>query len=328
MVSARDRDVIQELLRHYGIPFCTRGKGANGMIGKMLYILKADTLLLQKAIRFKPDLFLSFASPYAAHVAWLMRKPHIVLDDTESAWLNHCLYLPFSTTPLNPASFKKDFGHKQIRFDSFMELAYLHPRYFTPSASVRANLGIAQDQKYCILRFVAWSANHDVGQRGISLEAKVKLVELLSSHMKVFISSESELPDSLKPYQINIPSDKLHDALAFASLYIGEGATTASECAMLGTPAIYINSLSAGTLEDQHQMGLIYNLRDTATLFDTIRQITTDEEMANDIRSRRQKMLAEKIDITAFLVWFVESYPQSAQTLKANPEYQYNFLHS
>lgn len=328
MVSARDRDVIQELLRHYGIPFCTRGKGANGMIGKMLYILKADTLLLQKAIRFKPDLFLSFASPYAAHVAWLMRKPHIVLDDTESAWLNHCLYLPFSTTPLNPASFKKDFGHKQIRFDSFMELAYLHPRYFTPSASVRANLGIAQDQKYCILRFVAWSANHDVGQRGISLEAKVKLVELLSSHMKVFISSESELPDSLKPYQINIPSDKLHDALAFASLYIGEGATTASECAMLGTPAIYINSLSAGTLEDQHQMGLIHNLRDTATLFDTIHQITTNEEMANVFRSRRQKMLAEKIDITAFLVWFVESYPQSAQTLKANPGYQYNFLHS
>ena len=328
MVSARDRDVIQELLRHYGIPFCTRGKGANGMIGKMLYILKADTLLLQKAIRFKPDLFLSFASPYAAHVAWLMRKPHIVLDDTESAWLNHCLYLPFSTTPLNPASFRKDFGHKQIRFDSFMELAYLHPRYFTPSASVRANLGIAQDQKYCILRFVAWSANHDVGQRGISLEAKVKLVELLSSHMKVFISSESELPDSLKPYQINIPSDKLHDALAFASLYIGEGATTASECAMLGTPAIYINSLSAGTLEDQHQMGLIHNLRDTATLFDTIHQITTNEEMANVFRSRRQKMLAEKIDITAFLVWFVESYPQSAQTLKANPGYQYNFLHS
>ena len=41
-------------------------------------------------------------------------------------------------------------------------------------------------------------------------------------------------------------------------LYIGEGATMASECAMLGTPAMYINTLGAGTLEEQEKYGLIF----------------------------------------------------------------------
>jgi len=35
--------------------------------------------------------------------------------------------------------------------------------------------------------------------------------------------------------------------------------------------------------------------------------------------------LLDKIDVTAFLVWFVEYYPKSAKIMKENPDYQYNF---
>ena len=37
-------------------------------------------------------------------------------------------------------------------------------------------------------------------------------------------------------------------------------------------------------------------------------------------------MLAEKIDVTSFLVWFTENYPKSKQTMKINPEYQLKFI--
>jgi hypothetical protein len=40
---------------------------------------------------------------------------------------------------------------------------------------------------------------------------------------------------------------------------------------------------------------------------------------------RRNKMLAEKIDVTAFLTWFVNEYPASVDVLKKNPDYQNNF---
>ena len=40
---------------------------------------------------------------------------------------------------------------------------------------------------------------------------------------------------------------------------------------------------------------------------------------------RRQKMLVDKIDVSAFYVWFIENYPESARIMKENPDYQYRF---
>ena len=324
-ITARDKEVIQYLLDYYQIPYYDRGKGASGMVGKFWYIFQADRKLWVQARKFKPDVFLSFASPYAAHVAWLTRKPHIVLDDTESALLNHMLYLPFSAVVLNPRSFRKKLGPKQLFFDSYMELSYLHPNYFTPDASVFQLLGLQPGARYAILRFVSWHANHDVGQRGLDYDTKLKLVKRLEQDMNVFISSEGELPPELKKYQIQLPPERLHDALAFAQIYIGEGATTASECAMLGTPAIYVNSLSAGTLEDQHDMGLLYNFRDASQLFPTLEKILAHSTPKEELTSKRTQLLQQKIDPTSFFDWFIENYPDSRRIMKENSGYQYRF---
>jgi len=37
-------------------------------------------------------------------------------------------------------------------------------------------------------------------------------------------------------------------------------------------------------------------------------------------RERVKKLLSEKIDVTAFLIWFVENYPISVDLMKSNPE--------
>ena len=84
-ITARDKEVAHNLLQAYNLKFANRGKGENGLIGKFLYLFKADYLLFRHAKKFNPDLFLSFASPYAAHVSKLLRKPHITFDDTD-AW--------------------------------------------------------------------------------------------------------------------------------------------------------------------------------------------------------------------------------------------------
>ena len=48
-------------------------------------------------------------------------------------------------------------------------------------------------------------------------------------------------------------------------------------------------------------------------------------ELSEEFQRRRQKMLSDKIDVTAFLVWFIENYPESAKIMKENPDYQFNF---
>ena len=40
---------------------------------------------------------------------------------------------------------------------------------------------------------------------------------------------------------------------------------------------------------------------------------------------RRKKMLADKIDVTAFMVWLIENYPESVKIMKKNPDYQLRF---
>ena len=100
----------------------------------------------------------------------------------------------------------------------------------------------------------------------------------------------------------------------------------ASECAMLGTPAIYVNSLDAGTLREQEdKYQLIYGFRSSDGVLEKVEELINTPNLKEKYQLRRQKMLSEKIDPTAFLVWFVENYPGSAKIMKENPDYQDRF---
>jgi hypothetical protein len=327
-VSARERSIIFDLLKKYKIPFFNRGKGKDAIIGKLFYMFAADFKLLSKAIKFKPQVFISFASPYASQTAWLLRTPHIVIDDTEHARFGHLFYKPFSSIFLNPSCFKKDFGKRQIRFNSYSELFYLHPNNFCIASDILTLLGITENEKLALLRFVSWKAGHDIGHSGLDLATKRQLVELLvEKGYKVFISMEGENADPFfDKYMIKISPDLIHQVMAHADLLVTEGATMASECAMLGTPAIYVNSLDAGTLREQEdKYQLIYGFRSSKGVLEKVSELISTPNLKETYQLRRQKMLSEKIDPTAFLVWFIENYPGSMKLMKENPNYQDRF---
>lgn len=324
-VVARDRDIVFKLLQAFNIDFISRRYGSTNIFGKLFYLVKTDLLLFKIAWDFHPDLFLSFGSTYAAHAAKLVRKPSIAFDDTEVAKLEHFLYIPFSDIICVPSCFKKKMGKKQLKFDGYMELCYLHPKYFKPDKSILKEAGIDENENFIFLRFVAWKASHDMGQVGLTSECKKKLLKELKKYGKVFISSENELPAEFKKYQINISPAKVHHILNFASLYIGEGATMASECAMLGTPAIYVNSITSGTLEEQEKYGLLYSFRNSNGVLEEALELINTPNLRHIHQERRQKMLVDKIDVAGFMVWFVENYPESVRIMRADPDYQNRF---
>ena len=324
LLVARNKDVLQQLISNLGYEFIDRGKGAKGFLSRIVYLIKTDIKLFVLARKFKPDLFLSFASTYAAHAAFLSRKPHIVIDDTEHAKLELLLYSPFSETILNPNSFWKKYSKKQLFFDSFIELSHLHPKYLKINPKILDKYGIVKNEKFYIIRFVSWEASHDKKAYGLTLKEKIKIIDYLKDKGKVFISSESKLPEFLEYYKINIVPEDLHSLLFFAQLYIGEGATTASESIILGTPAIYINSLDAGTLREQSEKYGLVSLRDSKNIFENIKDLLHENAKQKAI-SMRNKLIEEKIDITGFLIWFVENYPQSRLKMRDNPSFQYNF---
>jgi len=323
---SRQKEVTFELLKFYEIPYISRGKGKTSFIGKLLYIFYADFIILKNALKFKPDIFISFSSFYMGHVAFLLRKPNIIIDDTEHASLEHIMYKPFADVILTPDCFYKNMGKKQIKFRSFTELFYLHKDYFKKNDAILKKIGVQKNEKYAIVRFVSWGASHDFGQKGFSDTAKISIVESISKHYKIFITSESALPQKLEKYRIKISPEEFHDALAFSALYIGEGGTTASETSILGIPTLYINSIPLmGYLKNQKDEGLLYHFFDEKGVKEKAEEIIHKLKANNEYIQKAQNLLLDKINPTKFLVWFVQNYPQSVKIMNENPEYQYKF---
>ena len=306
LIVARDKEVTHQLLRKYDIDYISRGSGKNSIIGKLFYLIFANIKIGIIAVTFKPDIFLSFSSPYAAQISWLFRKPHIAFTDTEHATLGNLMFVPFSTVVCTPYCFQKDYGKKHIKFRGFLEQSYLDKKYFIPDETILKEIGVKNNERFIILRFVSWNASHDIGQGGLDDITKIALVDKLAKYAKIFISSEGKLPAILQPHKLSISPDKLHDVLYYAELYVGEGATMASECAMLGTPAIYVNSLSAGTIEEQSKAGLIYSFRDSKGVLPCALELLKNPNMKEDHAKKYKEMLSDNIDVTEFMVRTVD----------------------
>ena len=316
-IIARDKEVAFSLLDFYKLPYINRGKGKKGLIGKLFYILQADIFLLREAIKIKPDIFLSAGSMYAAHVAWLMRKPHIALDDTDHNMFQHIMYVPFTKAILTPKVFQKDFGKKHIRFDGFLELGSLHPNRFKPHPENIQNVfGKTGADRFIILRFVSWDASHDIGLKGLSLQDKYLLVQELSKYAKIIISSESKLPNDLAKYSYKIHPAFIHDVLYEASLLISESLTMAAEASFLGTPSICISTAQAGTLNEEVKLGLIELFRTSDGLIERAVEIMKDEKYKEAFKLKSKETLKDKTDLTAFMIWFVENFPKSFTELQ------------
>lgn len=325
IITSRNRYPALQLLDAYNETYYNRGKGFENLWGKLFYMPIADIRILKIALKTKPHLFLSFGTPYPNHVAWILRKPGINFQDTENAGLMNFITKPFSQLYCTPSCFKKNLGKRHIRFDGYMELAYLHPNYFKPDDSVFKYLEIGKREKYMVLRFVSWGATHDIGHKGIHLHMKRKAVKEFSKLARVYISSEAPLPDDLKTYQIHIPPDKMHHVLAFASLLYGESATMASECAMLGTPAIYIDNEGRGyTDELEKKYGLVFNYSESlphqeesiGKAFELLKR----PNLSSEWQKRRQNMLDRSIDVTHFMVQLIEKFPDDSRLIKDDRE--------
>lgn len=308
LVSSREKECTLELLDSYNINHISRGTGKNSFLGKILYLAKANWFIYKLARKFKPEIFLSMASPYAAQVSWLLGRPHITFDDTEHAVIARKFYKFFSDVIFTPFCFNKDLGPKQIRFKSYMELFYLHPKYFVPSENIFSILNIDSKKQYVVLRFISWNASHDIGQHGLDLEMKRNLVKKLQKKHKVFISSEGQMPDDLEKYRINIPVNKIHHVLAFASLFIGESATMAQECAMLGTPAIYVSSINCGTLHELEKNDLLFGFRSSTGLLEKIDKLVDQKNLKEEFKNRNKQMLNSLIDPTEMLVDYFQKH--------------------
>jgi len=323
-IVAWKKDITLYLLDVYGFTYEIIGKNYKGLMRKMYGLLESDFKAFKVARRFKPDILLA-GSPALAHVSMLLRKPYIYFIDTEHAGMAYRLTYLFSDVICTPSCFKKKINSKNwIMFDGYQELTYLHPNYFKPDPAVLEDLGLSKDDKFIIMRLIAWEATHDTHSKGFSQDSLEKIIKSLEEYGHVFITSERKLNRNLEKYKIQIAPEKLHSALYYASLYFGEGGTTAVEAALSGTPSVHVEAFKtkSGEVADAtkihgnfdelvNKYEMLYTFADPNHALNKALEILQDENAKKEIRRKREKLLREKIDVTAFMTDFIENYPES-----------------
>jgi uncharacterized protein len=318
-----DKEITRELLEKLQIPYTILGKNQPSLIQKVFSLISWEYQTFKLMRQFKPDLVIGRALPHLAHISALLRVPFIIFEDTEGAGALHKITVPFASTIVTPSSFRKNFGKKHIRYNGFDELSYLHPNYFSPDPKIFDDLGLKMGEKFIVVRFISWNAYHDVNLKGISDHSQ--LIKDLEPFGKVFVSSEDYLDRSLEKYSLRLNPDKMHSLLYYAQMYIGEGGTMAAEAAILGTPAIHIEADADGIatgnstgnfLDLRDRYALLYFFADQTSAFSKASEILSNQNAKQEWQSKREKLLMEKVDVTAWMIDFIENYPESVYEYK------------
>lgn len=330
IVTVKDIPSAIQLLNILEIPFIYLGGKSDSLIGKAFLQLKFNYLLWKVVLREKIDI--AFGSSLTiAQLSKYTKVKSIILDDddddVEPLFVKYAH--PAADHILSPACTIRR-TQKMIGYSGYHELAYLHPNRFNPDESVLSEIGVLPGEKYFILRFNAFKAHHDVGVQGLSLENKRQLISLLERYGKVFITTERNIDDEFKPYQLKVSPDKAHSLMYYATMLVGDSQTMTSEAAVLGTPAIRCNTFVRRISyleEEEFKYNLTYGFlpENSDSLFLKINELLEMPNLKNEWKNRRENMLKDKIDVTAFFTWFIENYPESAQIMHSNPDYQYRF---
>jgi predicted glycosyltransferase len=309
VLTARDKDVALPLLDRLGLEHRLLGRQRSGAAGLAGEWLSRSCRLALLARRIKPDLLMGIMGVSIAPVGRLLGIPTVVFYDTENAVLSNRVVFPLASAVVTPDCFAAPVRGRHFTYPGYHELSYLHPSRFRPDPAVLKELGVEPGERFFVVRFVSWKASHDWGQSGFSLEGREALIDLLRGHGKVFISSEEPLEGKHRALALPISVERVHSVLAYAHLCVGESATMASEAAVLGTPAVYHSPVGRGyTDEQERRYGLCFTFRDERKALEKIRWLVGSPNLKVEWQRRRETMLRDKCDVTAWICRFLEEF--------------------
>ncbi|MDG5819627.1 DUF354 domain-containing protein [Natronococcus sp. A-GB7] len=308
-VFARENEVVRDLLESYDIDHEILAGESDSLFSLARVQATYEARLLARARKIKPDVITAIGGPAATHVAKLVGAKSVVFYDTEHATLIKMLAYPFADIVCTPECYDGDIGSKKVEYPGYHELAYLHPDRFDPDPAVLEEAGLEPDDTFVVMRLSSWDSSHDMGQGGFNdpIEAVERLEEAGAT---VLITSEVPLPDELESNRMTTSPDQIHDLLAYADCFVGEGATMAAEAAILGTPAVYVNSLSLGYMQElEDEYGLVFNFNDEDRHARSLEKAVSIIENRDEEtwRRRRDRLLADRVDVTDVIVRELET---------------------
>jgi predicted glycosyltransferase len=305
-VLARDKDVTLALLDDLGIPYETHGRPERGRVRQAVELGRRDLRLVRMGRAFRPDFVLA-RNPAGMHAARMLGAVGIFdTDDGSAGGPVLRLAAPAASIITTPECLDEDLGPKHIRYPGYKALAFLHPDHFTPDPAVRDELGVGAE-RFAVVRLTAMDSAHDRNQLGVPRAVVESIIgHLQQRDMRVFVSAERSAPDGWRDLAFSIAPERMLDAMAAASIVIGDSGSMVGEAAMLGTPAIFCGSFARRRtylvdLEQTWGLTRVFEPDETDAIAGVVDEIVATPDAT--WRERRRRMLERCVDVSA---WYHE----------------------
>lgn len=331
----KTKDVLEKLVVDSGFEYINFEHKIYDKSSKIQLLKMASTRFynyVRQMIIFRPDIIIGL-DPILAKISRLCKSKFIAVAEDDYQIIKALAYLLFPSADTIFAPRVCDYSpwqSKKVEYEGYMKLAYLHPKRFVANRELIKPY-LRDNNPYILIRLVSLTAYHDENIKGINNPLLDRIIERFKAMgYSVYISSEKALSEPYCSYQLASPVDFIHHIMAFASFLVCDSQSMAVEAAMLGVPSIRFNDFAGkiSVLEElEHKYGLTYGIKtdQPERLFEKINELLAMPNLREEFQLRRQKMLADKIDVTAFLAWFIENYPKSKEIMKSTPDYQYGF---
>lgn len=314
VIVIKSKDVLEKLLIDSDLPYINIAPKLkkNGKVALYVSLIKRIATLTKIILKYKPTKLAGSAAELAI-LGKLFRIPSYVFfeDDFEVVPKFAKIAGPLATYLVCPnccSAWK--WNAKKIGYNSYHELAYLHPNHFTPDATKVEKIFDLKKRNF-ILRFAQLTAYHDVGKSGIDTTIAQQLIDILLPHGNIYITSERPLEPQFEKYRIQISPLDIHHALYFADMYIGDSQTMTAEAAVLGTPAIRFNDFvgELAYLEElEHKFQLTLGIRadNPQKLIEVTRTLVNTPNLKQIWEERKTNMLKQSIDFSEFMISLLE----------------------
>lgn len=332
-ILIKTKDVLEDLLKQDRLDYVNilPEERSNSKISIALSLIKRNIKMFPIVLRFKPDLMIG-TDATIAQLGWLFNINRITITEDDYTIIKTLgdLSYPFTQTILCPevCSVGK-WDHKKIGYAGYMKLGYLHPNVFKKKYDIREKYNLKK--KYAIIRLAKLTAHHDFGVKGID-ESFLDLIisQFEKKSISIFISAEGGISEKYHKYIYNINPNDMHQILSNSEFLICDSQSMSVEASMLGIPSIRFSSFAGKIsvleeLENKYSLTFGINPSDPQKLIKKLEELLLDKNLSENFQERRKKMIKDKINVTSFLVWFIENYPRSKEIIKKNSNYQHNF---
>ena len=272
------------------LPFTSFGSHKKSLFGKALNLLLRDMRLLIHLRKRDYSASAGFQGISTSHVSWLLRKPSVVFDDDVGFKLTYYPYKFFATRIVIPRCI--DIKRKNIiKYSGFKELAYLHPRYFTPDARCLDEYNL-QPKRYVFIREVT---NTTTDYRGLKMGQLSEICPYLKeANFNIVLSLEEKRLSNLFEKDCIIlrePVRDIYSLMHFAAFTISSGDTMTRESCLLGTPAIYTGRKMMPVNAELEKKGVLFQADGRQQILDAVTKI-----LENNLKERAEQVIQKAIE--------------------------------